>query len=140
MRFVRLLGASALSAVVLSAVTPANAFVPPRWSFARTRGKASLLGKWRVLSAKKKNLQKLPIDVTLEFTATTFNLSAGPSVGIGGKYEIVDQEGDMLTVAIDEPAMKRELDVLIEGPDAMTVYLKNDDGSDEEALRLERLH
>ncbi len=56
-------------------------------------------------------------------------------------WRLVRQDADLLELEVwDEAGKRRPVDVLVEGSDALTVYVQDDDGNDDETLRLERVH
>jgi hypothetical protein len=129
----------ALVCATLATALPANAFVVPRWNALRDR-RGSLLGTWRVVTAKKAfNAAVADPDITISFERAVIWIEhSGKSEK--GTWKIVSQDADLLSVEVtDDKGKPHNLDVLIESPDALTLYLEDEAGDDEEKLRLERV-
>ncbi|MBI2391675.1 MAG: hypothetical protein HYV09_18950 [Deltaproteobacteria bacterium] len=121
--------------------TPARAFVTPRWDAMRESRRATLLGRWSVITQKKSHSSSQVHDPGIEIVFTRTELRV-ERAGFSSRasWKIVRQDGDLLEVQItDAKGKHHDLDVLVEGSDALTIYVRDDDGEDEEAMRLERV-
>lgn len=129
----------ALACATLATAMPANAFVVPRWNMVRER-RGALLGSWRAVTYKKQyNSVVADPGITVSFEkAVVWVEYSGKSEK--GSWKIIAQDGDLLSLEVtDNKGKIRNLDVLVEGPDALTLYVEDDAGDDEETLRLERI-
>ncbi len=129
----------ALVCATLSASLPARAFVVPRWNAIRER-RGALLGSWRAVTYKKQyNSSVADPDITVTFERAAMWVEHSGKTE-KGTWKIVTHDGDLLSVEVtDDKGKNHNLDVLVEGPDALTLYVEDDDGDDEETLRLERI-
>lgn len=129
----------ALVCATLATASPANAFVVPRWNTVRER-RGALLGTWRAVTYKKQYNAVITdpgITVSFDKAAVWVEYSGKTEKGT---WKIVAHDDDLLSLDItDEKGKVRRLDVLVEGPDALTLYVEDDAGDDEETLRLERI-
>ncbi len=130
----------ALACVTLLVNSPASAFVSPRWSSQRDRGRKAILGSWRALSIKSHNgVPVIEPGLTIVFDKTTFRIELEGKTE-RGFWRVVDQDGDMIELEVtDEKGKKHDVDVLVESNTALTLYVADDDGDDEEVVRVERI-
>jgi hypothetical protein len=129
----------ALACATLATAMPANAFVVPRWNTLRER-RGSLLGSWRAVTYKKQsNVSVADPGITVSFDkAAVWVESSGKTEK--GTWKLVTQDGDLLGVEItDDTGKAHNMDVLVESSDALTLYVADDSGDDDETLRLERI-
>jgi hypothetical protein len=129
-------------ATLLCATSPgrrADAFVTPGFSNSRERGRKALLGTWRALSYKSHNgAPVIEPPITVVFERSSMRVEA-EGVVERGTWRVVDQEGDMLELQVtDSKGKTHDVDVLVEGTDALTLYIEDDDGDDDGVLRVER--
>lgn len=129
-----------LAGATLLYATSADAFVTPGFSGARERGRKALLGTWRALSFKTHN--GAPIiepGIIVVFERATLRVETEGMIE-RGSFRVVDQEGDMLELQVtDAKGKTHEMDVLVEGSNALTLYVEDDDGDDDAVLRVERI-
>lgn len=127
---------------LLLGVADAHAFVTPRWNAQRESRRSTLIGKWSAITYKKlKSAQKIDDPgLLIVFTPTELRVEDGSWVE-KASWKIVRQEADLLGLdVVDDKGRHHAIDVLVEGSDALTMYLQDDDGDDEESVRLERVH
>jgi hypothetical protein len=129
----------ALVCATLATSLPAQAFVVPRWNVARER-RSALIGTWRAVTYKKQyNVSVLDPGITISFERAVMWVEHSGKTE-KGTWKIVTQDGDLLGVEVtDDKGKMHSLDVLVEGADALTLYIEDDSGDDEETLRLERV-
>lgn len=130
-----------VGAVAASWSTPARAFVTPRWDAMRESRRAILLGRWSVITTKKGHSSSQVHDpgIELVFTRTELRVEAR-DFSSRASWKIVRQDGDLLEIEItDAKGKQHDIDVLVEGSDALTIYVRDDDGDDKEVMRLERV-
>lgn len=129
--------------VALSLLVPARAlaFVPPSWSAQHLDRRNAMLGKWEVVSVRFKSAA--PVDaphvvVEIDPTRITFE-DRGAGELTQARWRVVDEDGDMLGIEVDSSEDRtKKVDVLIEGGDALTFYVTDEDGDDDAVLRLVR--
>ncbi len=125
------------SLVVLTA-EPAWAFVSPRWNALHAARRSTIQGRWRVLTAKGAAPER-DLDLLVTIDATTIQLRPSHAPAIVLRYRVVEQDDEMLSLKVRrDDGEERGLDVLVDASDQLTLYLTDDDGHDEEVLRLER--
>lgn len=129
----------ALVCATLASAAPANAFVVPRWNLARDR-RGALLGTWRTVTYKKQySLSVADSGIVIGFDKGVMWIEHSGKTE-KGSWKVVTADGDLLGLEItDDKGKHHNLDVLVESPDALTLYLEDDAGDDEETLRLERI-
>lgn len=129
-----------LAGATLLCATSADAFVTPGFSTSRERGRRALLGTWRTLSYKAQHgapVIEPGIIVIFERAALRVEVDG---VAERGSWRVVDQEGDMLELQVtDAKGKTHDMDVLVEGSDALTLYVEDEDGNDDAVLRVERM-
>jgi hypothetical protein len=130
----------ALACVTLASTSPAGAFVTPRWQSTRDRGRKAIMGTWRAVTLKTHNgAPVIEPGITIVFDKTTLRIELDGKVE-RGTWRVVDQEGDIVELeVIDEKGKRHDVDVLIESNTALTLYVEDDDGDDEEVVRVERV-
>lgn len=104
--------------------------------------RSTLIGKWSAVTYKKhKGTQKVDDPgILVVFTPTEMRIEDGQWVE-KATWKIVRQEVDLLGLdVLDSKGRHHAVDVLVEGSDALTLYVEDDDGDDEETVRLERVH
>lgn len=129
----------ALVCATLTAAVPAGAFVVPRWNAARER-RAALIGTWRAVTYKKQyNASVADPGITISFERAVMWVEHSGKLE-KSSWKIVSQDGDLLGVEITDAKGKlHSVDVLVEGADALTLYIADDAGDDDETVRLERV-
>lgn len=129
-----------LAGATLFYATTAGAFVTPGFSGARERGRRALLGTWRALSYKSHNgSQIFEPGITISFEKTTLRVEAEGKIE-RASWRVLDQEGSIVELEVtDSKGKAHDMDVLIESSDALTLYIEDDDGDDDEVLRVERI-
>lgn len=130
----------ALACVTLLTSSPADAFVTPRWTPPRDRSRNAIVGTWRAISYKHHNgMPQIEPEIVITFARTTLRVEIDGRIE-RGTWRIVDQEGDIVGIEVtDDKGKKHDMDVLIENNTALTLYVEDDDGDDEEVLRVERI-
>jgi len=134
--------AMTLLAVLLATAPGARAFVTPRWNAQRESRRSTLIGKWSAITHKNLKTSKKLDDpgLLIVITPTELRVEDGSFVE-KATWKIVRQEADLLGLdVVDSKGRHHAIDVLVEGSDALTMYLEDDDGDDEESVRLERVH
>lgn len=130
----------ALAGATLLASTTASAFVSPRWRAHEESLRTTMIGTWQVVGGRHKGTTAVDLDVRLEIDRENIRISdLGAGFAALAKWSYVSQEGEIVSIVVeDDHGKKHEVDVLVENPDALTFYVQDDDGNDEEVLRLER--
>jgi hypothetical protein len=120
--------------------TTASAFVTPSYSGARERGRKALIGTWRALSIKAHNgAPKFEPEITITFEKNVLRVESEGDIE-RATWRVISQEGSIVELEItDSKGKTHDMDVLIESSDALTLYIEDDDGDDEEVLRVERI-
>lgn len=130
----------ALACVTLLGTSPAAAFVSPRWSSQRDRGRLAILGSWRAISLKTHSgAPVLEPGLVIVFDKTSFRVELEGKAE-RGTWRVLDQDGAIIEIeATDATGKKHNIDVLVESNTALTLYVADDDGDDEEVVRVERI-
>ncbi|MGZ3420857.1 MAG: hypothetical protein ACXVEF_34245 [Polyangiales bacterium] len=139
----RRLAIAAFASAALLASSGASAFVSPRWRAHEASLRTAMIGSWQVVGGRHKGsaTTSADLDIRLDIDRDTIKIS---NVAAGfselAKWSYVGQEGEMVTITVEDThGKKHEVDVLVETPDALTFYVEDDDGDDEEVIRLERM-
>jgi hypothetical protein len=131
---------AAFAGATLLASSSAGAFVSPRWRAHEESLRTAMIGTWQVVGGRHKGATTTNLDVRLEIDGENIRISdVGAGIAALAKWSYVSQEGEIVTISVeDDRGKKHEVDVLVENRDALTFYVQDDDGDDEEVLRLER--
>jgi hypothetical protein len=132
--------AAALASAALLTTASAEAFVVPRWNAQPGRG--ALVGSWRAVSARKQqDTDRQPqVYVAFDPAVVWIESASNPSRNTRNAWRIVSHDGDLLSLElVDAKRHVQHVDALVSGGNALTLYFINDDGDDDEVLRLERL-
>ena len=119
---------------------PAAAFVSPGYHASHAR--RTLVGTWRIVGNRKGGVaEDIDPAVRIDITASTLHRRVGtladPNVG---HYDVLHEDETSLDLRVSFVLEVLDVDVLIETPDAVTLYIRSEHDDDEErALRLERV-
>jgi hypothetical protein len=130
----------ALICATLTSAAQAAAFVVPGWNASHQRGRSAILGKWAAVAYKKQQAALITDPgITLSIERGVLWIEQGTRIE-RSTWRVVEQDGDLLGLElIDAKGKRHDVDVLIEGDDALTIYVQDDEWDDDEVLRLERV-
>lgn len=119
---------------------PASAFVSPGYHASRAR--RTLVGTWRIVGNRKGGVaEDIDPNVRIDITTSTLHRRVGalPDPNVG-RYDVLHEDDTSLDLRVTFVLDVLDVDVLIETPDAMTLYIRSERDDDEErAIRLERV-
>lgn len=126
-------------AIVGATSSNASAFVPPGWRQAALH--RGIVGRWQLVDVRGTSISFDPDAklLVLDIGTTTLRVMLDDKVREFRYESTVDEDGMLAVVAYNDSGERVDADVLLETPDAMTIYLMEGDDDIGIAMHFERV-